>query len=136
MRLHISDSDEWWSGISADEQKLFRAVVVIAEDLLDGEVLKLTFSGYGFSPVLVSRRDPATQPGRMAGKVPPGQSDVEWWATISPEERTLTRKLAKLMKELQSDCDKAVEMTNTDEKLTATLVLKLKKPTGGNSATN
>jgi hypothetical protein len=126
----------WWSSRSADEKKLFHSVVVIAEDLLDGEVLKLTFTGQGFAAALVSERDPATQPGRTAGKVTPGQSDEEWWATISPTERTLTRELAKLMKELQSDRDKTLEITNTDEKLTATLVLNLKKPTGGRAATN
>ena len=136
MRNNEPDPDAWWSERSPDEKRFFRAVVLMAEDLLDGEVLKLSFNGQSFTPVLFSKREPATQPGRAAGKTTPDQNDDEWWAVISSLERTLTRELAKLIKELQHDCDKALEMTNTAEKFTASLVLNFKKPTGGRAATN
>lgn len=136
MRLNESNPDAWWSERSTDEKKFFRAVVVMAEDLLDGEILQLSFNGQSFTPVLISKRDPATQPGRTAEKITAEQNDEEWWAVLSSRERKLTQELAKLIKELRHDCEKALEMRNTDEQFTATLVLNLKKPTGGRAATN
>ena len=94
-------------------------MIVIAMDLLDGETLRLSFSGHSLSFGVIT-----TNPRTMAGKLitMPAMSEDQWWASISPQARTWTRKLADLIPHLLSQLHTAVQVTNTDHKLTIQLV--------------
>ena len=59
--------DEWWDGLSPKARTYFREVLGLAEDLSENEVIRLTFNGRSYLPVLVSGRAVAVQLGRGRG---------------------------------------------------------------------
>jgi hypothetical protein len=129
--------DEWWAAMSPLEQNFFRDVIWLAEDLLDREVLRLTFNGRNFSPVLVSRRSPAIQPGRAGGRMRVlALEPEEWWGGLHPAMRKFVRELAGSIEQLQKYRDEFLEIVNTGNGFKAALSVKFSRPTGGKAETN
>src|SRR5215831_10587327 len=67
MNEQKQSPDEWWGDLSPTARAFFREVLGLAEDLLENEVIRLTFNGQNYSPVLVSRRTVGVQLGRGRG---------------------------------------------------------------------
>jgi hypothetical protein len=87
----------------------------MAQELFDGEALKLKFTGRCLSLVMVSnRRKSALEPGRSCGRFcdvapEPGK----WWAGLSPQEKTAARELANQIDDLLRHRDETLVILNT-----------------------
>jgi hypothetical protein len=137
VNVNHSNPDPWWAERSGAEKSFLQAVILLAEDVQDGEVLELRFDGQGFTPLLISKHVPTTQPRLARTRIRPNQQDDEWWAALSFGQRVFVRELAGIIKDVRHDGDKSLEIKHTDQNLAATLVFNFKKPmTGGRPETN
>jgi len=137
MRVAEPNPDEWWWGTASQLRTFCRDVMRMVEDVRDDEVLELRFNGRNFSPVRISKRTLTMAPERTGGRLRlPGQSPEQWWSGLTPGQRGFIQQLAEIVRQLERDRDKVLEIRHAGHFLTATLVLKFKRPTGWKADTN
>jgi hypothetical protein len=128
--------DEWWGDLSPTARGFFREVLGLAEDLLENEVIRLTFNGR-YSPVLVSGRTVAVQLGRGRGlRGRPLSEADEWWENLNPADRGFVQALARIIVGLERHPEECLEIKNTGDGFRVTHLLNLKAPTGGKAEMN
>jgi len=91
----------------------------IVGDVRPDEILELGFNGLNISTVLISRRS-HLDPAIMMLKTSP----ESWWAGLSFAQREFVQELSDILRELESDSEKLLEIRNSGESIRATLVLK------------
>jgi hypothetical protein len=131
------NAEEWWAGLSAAERCFFREVIGLAEGLAEDEVIRLTFNGRSFSPVLVSedqRGVPFERLGNLSGGAMSEPDD--WWGELNGPERGFVQALARIILGLQKHPEECLEIKNTGEGFRVTHLLVLKAPTGGRAELN
>jgi len=106
----------------------------MAEEMEADEVLELRSHGRNFSPVLISKRSQIMDTESEVND--PEQSPETWWSGLSISQREFVQELANTVRHLEGDRDKVLEIRNEDGRLRATLVLELRRPTGGEAETN
>ncbi|HEV2210649.1 MAG TPA: hypothetical protein VG167_17885 [Verrucomicrobiae bacterium] len=137
MSQQHQSPDEWWGGLSPTARAFFREVLGLAEDLLENEVIRLTFSGRNYSSVLVSGRTVAVPLGRGRGLRGGPLSEVdEWWEELSLEDRGFVRALAGIIVGLEQHPDECLEIKNTGDGFRVAHLLNLKGPIGGKAERN
>ena len=129
--------DDWWDGLSPTARTFFREVLGLAEDLLENEVLRLTFSGRNYSSVLVSRCTAAVQLGRGRGlRGRPLSEADEWWENLNLDDRGFVQALAEIIVGLEHHPEECLEIKNTGDGFRVTHLLNLKGPIGGKAERN
>lgn len=129
--------DVWWGRLSPVTRTFFREVLGLAEDLLENEVIRLTFSRQNYSPVLVSRCTAAIQLGRGRGlRGRPLSEADEWWEALSLEDRGFVRALAGIIVGLEHHPEECLEIKNTGDGFRVAHLLNLKGPIGGKAERN
>jgi hypothetical protein len=128
---------EWWEGLSPLARAFFREVLGLAEDLLENEVIRITFNGRNYSPVLVSGRKVAVRLGRGRGlRGRPLSEADEWWERLNLEDRGFVQALAGIIVGLERHPEECLEIKNTGEGFRVTHLLNLKAPLGGKAEMN
>lgn len=128
---------EWWDGLSPTARAFFREVLGLAEDLLENEVIRLTFNGRNYSPVLVSRRTVAVQLGRGRGlRGRPLSEADEWWENLNLEDRGFVQALARIIVGLERHPEECLEIKNAGDGFRVTHLLNFKAPIGGKAEMN
>ena len=130
------DPNEWWSGLSGSERAFFHEIIRHAEELLEHEMLRVRFNGVSYSPVLITQRDPAIQPGRSGRLRPVHREPEQWWVGLSLKERTFVWGLSRIIKDLPEHGDEYLEIENIGNGLRASQVANFKNPTGGRAEVN
>ena len=129
--------DEWWGGLSPMARTFFREVLGLAEDLLENEVIRLSFSGQHYSSVLVSRCTAAIQLGRGRGlRGRPLSEADEWWEALSLDDRGFVQALAAIIVGLEQHPEECLEIKNTGDGFRVAHLLNLKGPLGGKAERN
>lgn len=129
--------DEWWGGLSPLARAFFREVLALAEDLVENEVIRLTFNGRNYAPVLVSGRTVPVKLGRgrrLRGR-PLSEAD-EWWENLNLDDRGFVQALAEIIVGLESHPEECLEIKNTGDGFRVTHLLNLKAPHGGKAERN
>jgi len=128
---------EWWHGLSPTARSFFREVLGLAEGLLENEVIRLTFNGGKYSPVLLSGHKVAVQLGRRRGlrSRPLSEAD-EWWERLNLEDRGFVQALAGIIMGLECHPEECLEIKNTGDGFRVTHLLNLKAPIGGKAEMN
>ena len=129
--------DDWWGGLSPTARTFFREVLGLAEDLLENEVIRLSFSGQHYSSVLVSRRTAAIQLGRGRGlRGRPLSEADEWWENLNLDDRGFVQALAEIIVGLEHHPEECLEIKNTGDGFRVAHLLNLKGPLGGKAERN
>ena len=129
--------DDWWSGLSPMARTFFREVLGLAEDLLENEVIRLSFSGQNYSSVLVSARTAAIQLGRGRGlRGRPLSEADEWWENLNLDDRGFVQALAEIIVGLEHHPEECLEIKNTGDGFRVAHLLNLKGPLGGKAERN
>ena len=127
---------EWWDSLSPTARAFFREVLGLAEDLLENEVIRLTFNGR-YSPVLVSGRTVAVRLGRGRGlRGRPLSEGDEWWENLNLEDRGFVQALAWIIVGLERHPEECLEIKNTGDGFRVSHLLNLKAPLGGKAGMN
>ena len=128
---------EWWDGLSPTARGFFREVLGLAEDLLENEVIRLTFSGRKYSPVLLSGRTVPVQLGRGRGlRGRPLSEADKWWENLNLADRGFVMALAQIIMGLESHPEECLEIKNPGDGFRITHLLNLKAPIGGKADMN
>jgi hypothetical protein len=131
MLIEKPNPDVWWSGVSSELRQSCCDLMKIVDDVRPDEVLELGFNGRNISTVLISMRtriDPQTTLFEVTPET--------WWAGLCFAHREFVQELVGILKELQRDCEKLLEIRNSGNSIKAILVLKLNHPTEGNPQNN
>jgi hypothetical protein len=115
----------------------FGEVLGLAEDLLENEVIRLTFNVRSYSAMLVSERTVPVQLGRgrrLRGR-PLSEAD-EWWENLNLEDRGFVQALGGIIVGLERHPEECLEIKNTGDGFRVTHLLNLKAPTGGKAEMN
>src|SRR3974390_2407809 len=127
MRLEKPNPDAWWHGVPPEQRRHCHDLMRIVDDVRVDEVLELGFNGLNISTVLISRRrhiDPAIM---MLETTP-----ETWWTGLSLAQREFVQELVGVLRELERDCEKALEIRNSGNSISATLVLRMVHTVEGN----
>ena len=119
MRLRNPNPNEWWSKATPTEKALYRGLIVIGMDLLDGETMVLACPNQELSFAVLTS-NPRTRAGKLIAM--PDTSPDQWWTLSSPLTRTCTCKLAMLMEVLPRFPDKALCVINRNQTLAVNLL--------------
>lgn len=115
----------------------FREVLGLAEDLLENEVIRLSFSGQNYSSVLVSKCTAAIHLGRGRGlRGRPLSEADEWWENLNLDDRGFVQALAEIIVGLESHPEECLEIKNTGDGFRVAHLLNLKGPLGGKAERN
>ena len=119
MLIEKPNPDLWWSGVSSEMRRSCHDLMKIVGDVRPDEILELGFNGLNISTVLISRRS-HLDPAIMMLKTSP----ESWWTGLSFAQREFVQELSDILRELESDSEKLLEIRNSGESIRATLVLK------------
>ncbi len=131
------DPNVWWGALAPCEKALLRDLIQLTQGIADDQVLKLSFNGATFSPVLISKGDPRIEPRPARSRVDVTKEEPEiWWAGLSPVQRDFVRGIARIIGQLERNQDQSLELRKMGGGLRATRVLTLKQPVGGSAVLN
>src|SRR6266436_4357760 len=97
---------QWW-GVSSELRHSCRDLMQIVDDVRADEVLELGFNGQNISTVLISKRSHMDLQIAM-----PETTPETWWAALSGAQREFVQELFGVIRELESDSDKLLEIRN------------------------
>lgn len=114
MSKQLLNADTWWAGLLPEEKAFFHKLLELAEELLDGQVLRLSFNGRSYCPELYAEHRPRLDRSRMHERFGPMEDDPDnWWAGLSAEKRQFVLELVKLMRQVELHRNEYLEMRNT-----------------------
>jgi hypothetical protein len=125
MAEKLESPDEWWEGLAPKERMFFRNVMRYADDLLDGELLRMSYNGKAF--VLKCDRLPEIQPGPAGGRMGKAEADG-WWAGVGKGKRAFIRDLGSMLQKVARHRDECLEIAHTGDKIAVTLMMTLERP--------
>jgi hypothetical protein len=127
MDEKLQSPDKWWAGLQARERIFFRDLMRCADELLDGEVLKVSCDGSSSVPELKGRRGRG-RPSEAVGGTPLAVEADEWWTRLSAEFRKFVRAINGFVLQLARHRDECLEIINTGGRIQVTLVMMLEQP--------
>ena len=131
------ESDEWWATLEPVKRVLFRSLIRLAWRLLEGEVLRVNFTGRSFVPALRSLRCSMIHPGGSEETFKPTVVESQvWWARLSAPERLFVMELAGVFQLLKRDRNEYLEIRRTARGLQATRLMRLRGAVGGKPLMN
>ena len=131
MCIEKPNPDEWWCGVSPELRRSCHDLMKIVDDVRADEVLELGFNGLNISTVLISSRS-HLDPAIMMLETTP----ETWWTGLSFAQREFVQELFGILRDLECDSEKLLEIRNFGDSIRATLVLKLKQPLEENLQNN
>lgn len=142
-RLVLTMSEEqqspgqWWDGLSPTARAFFREVLGLAEDLLENEVIRLSFNGRSYSPLLVSGHAAGVQICRGRGLRGRLLSEADdWWEHLNLADRGFVQALAGIIAGLERHPEECLEIKNTGDGFRISHLLNLKAQLGGKAEMN
>jgi hypothetical protein len=125
MGEKLENPDEWWEGLAPKERMFFRNVMRYADDLLDGEVVRMSYNGKEF--VLKCDRLPAIQPRLPCGRMGKAVAD-DWWAGVCKGKRAFIQDLGSMLQKVARHRDECLEIAHTGDTIAVTLMMTLERP--------